>query len=101
VNRDRTTALYKTLTAKVAGEADLVDLFDYSKLAPNGAGGVGNLFGTYHAFTGRPNAVWPTDLIFVGGSLKGTKGAEILRDHDGALWPSDHFFVMGEVGSKD
>ena len=75
----------------------LTDLFDYGKMPASGA----NVWGTYHAFTGKGQQAWPTDLIFYGGALQVESASEMVRDQgaDGR-WPSDHFFVMGSVGWK-
>ena len=71
----------------------LTDSFDYSKKRP------GDAWGNWHAFTGTPQAQWPTDLIFAGTGLT-AKRTEIVRDHDSNnRYPSDHFFVMTDLAN--
>jgi endonuclease/exonuclease/phosphatase family metal-dependent hydrolase len=95
INRGRGTQLYATLTAAdpaTGAPAPLADTFDYSKLDPK------VLNGTYMQFAGKPNATWPTDLIFAGGALTEVHSAEILRDHTSeGRYPSDHYFVQTEL----
>jgi endonuclease/exonuclease/phosphatase family metal-dependent hydrolase len=91
MNRDRTTALYAAIAGKAGAPDVLTDLFDYSKRP------AGEVWGTYHGFTGKTTQPWPTDLIFFGGTFRAARHTEIVRDGVGGRYPTDHFLVMGEV----
>jgi endonuclease/exonuclease/phosphatase family metal-dependent hydrolase len=96
MNHDRRSKVYAAL-AGVEGAADgagvLADSFDYSRKRPN------ELWGNWHAFTGKPRRDLPTDLIFSSGLT--SKGAEFVRDHDDhGHYPSDHFFVTTDLLAK-
>jgi len=96
MNHDKQSKVYAALVG-VAGAADgvgeLADSFDYSKKRPNEA------WGNWHAFTGKSQRMWPTDLIFSSGVR--SRGAEFVRDKDEkGHYPSDHFFVVTELVGK-
>jgi endonuclease/exonuclease/phosphatase family metal-dependent hydrolase len=95
INRGRTTQLYAAIMATEPAASALTDSFDYTKMDAK------VLNGTYQAFTGTPNATWPTDLIFFGGPLQVSRSAEILRDKSAeGRYPSDHYFVQTELKWK-
>lgn len=91
MNHDRTEKVYTALIGDGSKEApELVDAFDYTQKKP------GEKWGTWHAFVGKSNRDWPTDLILLTKGLS-CDPTVIVRDHeeDGSTgkWPSDHFFV--------
>ena len=95
MNHDRTEAPYPALTGSgpQAGKMlALTDTFDYAHKP------AGELWGTFHNFTGKSSREWPTDLIFVGGALELSKAARIERDASAdGHFPSDHFFIGAEL----
>jgi endonuclease/exonuclease/phosphatase family metal-dependent hydrolase len=93
MNHDRTSTVYQaTIGSPQHPESILTDTFRYTDKPPK------EHWGTYHNFTGRPWATWPTDLIFITRGLQATP-AVIVRDDDpkNHLWPSDHFLVLSTI----
>ncbi|HVX85378.1 MAG TPA: endonuclease/exonuclease/phosphatase family protein [Phycisphaerae bacterium] len=92
-NHDRTEPVYVPLVDAGAKppETRWVDAFDYRLRKP------GELWGTFHNFTGRADRANPTDLIFVTPGLKASP-AEILRDAGPTgRYPTDHFLIKTEL----
>ncbi len=98
MNHSRGTPVYAALIGPNEGEEGgsdpLADTFDYQQKPAN------ERWGTYHAFTGRPTADFPSDLILVTPGLKYTPAA-ILRNHTPAdRYPTDHFLVLTILTAK-
>jgi endonuclease/exonuclease/phosphatase family metal-dependent hydrolase len=93
MNHSKDSKVYTALTGvpgAIDGAGILTDSFDYSQKRPN------EPWGNYHAFTGKPQWNFPSDLIFASGL--NSKGAQIIRDHDPkGHYPSDHFFVVADL----
>ena len=96
--------VYRTLLGSSGGHTNKVtmddvpllkDTFDYSQMNKT------ELWGTYHAFTGKAKGTYPSDLIFTRGVMKAS-AAEIVRDGGAeGKWPSDHFFVLTRLTSVE
>jgi endonuclease/exonuclease/phosphatase family metal-dependent hydrolase len=94
-NHDRTEPVYVPLVDAGAKppETRWVDAFDYEQRK------AGELWGTFHNFTGRVDRGWPTDLIFVSPGLRASP-AEILRERGpNGRYPTDHFLVKTEISA--
>ncbi len=98
MNHDRTSEAYQSLVSGGVGEGvvapmpdtvgALSDAFDYSRKGPK------EMWGNWHAFSGRSSRVWPSDLILTSAGLQ-SEGARIIQDHDtSGHYPSDHFFTL-------
>lgn len=92
MNSARGTPVYAALVGDPAaypGVSPLAlrDTYDYAAKPRD------QRWGSWHAFTGKPRAMWPSDLVLVSGEWHSTP-AQILRDHDRGRYPSDHFPVL-------
>ena len=92
MNHGKGSAVYKALVgAKEATE--LRDTFDYTRKK------AGEKWGTWHNFTGKSTAEWPTDLILATPGLQ-WKAAEMVRPPLEAkgVYPTDHFLIRTRFG---
>jgi endonuclease/exonuclease/phosphatase family metal-dependent hydrolase len=97
MNFDKSTSVYRALLGEEksfpAGtpRTMLRDTYDYA------AKKEGEKWGSWHAFTGKAGAEWPSDLILVSAGWKSGK-AEVLREGKDGRFGSDHWVVGETVG---
>jgi endonuclease/exonuclease/phosphatase family metal-dependent hydrolase len=97
MNFDKSTSVYRALLGEEASfpsgtpRTQLRDTYDYA------AKKEGEKWGSWHAFTGKPMAEWPSDLILVSAGWKAGK-EEVVREGKEGRFGSDHWVVRETVG---
>lgn len=91
LNFDKSTPVYGALMGKTTATTrsavtTLVDTYDYAAKPAK------DRWGSYHAFTGNPSALWPTDFIFISENLSHSV-VQVDREQISGGYPSDHFPV--------